>query len=402
LQNAIFIATFALTARVLTAERTRVVTNANSKWKFDVSEPNTLFDPIQLGSIAAPNRIIMAPLTRGRSEAGHVPVSALKADYYAQRASAGLIIAEATGITQEGSGWPSAPGIWSDSHVTAWKPVTEAVHEAGGRIILQLWHMGRLVHPDFLDGAAPVSSSATTAPGYAHTEKGKQDYAQARALELSEIPRLIADYVHAAKNAMAAGFDGVQIHAANGYLIDQFLRDNSNFRTDEYGGPVENRIRLLREVTQAVVDAVGKERVSVRLSPNGESQGADDSNPIPLFTAAAAALQDIGIAFLELRDVKDFGDFGRTDVPRVSPDIRKVFTGPLVLNQEYTAERAQADLDSGLADAISFGRPYISNPDLVERLQTGAALTPDNYKTWYSPGPEGYTDYPFLESVPAQ
>lgn len=360
---------------------------------------HTLFDPIDLGSVKAPNRIIMAPLTRGRSSAGHVPVSELKAEYYGQRASAGLLIAEATGISQEGLGWPSAPGIWSDAQVAAWKPVTDEVHARGGRIILQLWHMGRLVHPDFLGGAQPVSSSATAAPGLAHTAEGKKDYTEARALEISEIPRVIADYVHAAKNAIAAGFDGVQIHAANGYLIDQFLRDNSNFRTDEYGGSIENRIRLLREVTQAVVDAVGADRTSVRLSPNGETQGADDSDPVALFTAAAAALQDIGIAFLELREIKSFGDFGRTDVPRVSPEIRKVFTGPLVLNQEYTLETAQEDLASGLADAISFGRPYISNPDLVERLRVGAEFTPDNFKTWYSPGPEGYTDYPVLETV---
>ena len=359
----------------------------------------SLFDPIQLGAIRAPNRIIMSPLTRGRSSAGHVPVTELKAEYYSQRVSAGLIIAEATGISQEGLGWPSAPGIWSDEQVEAWKPVTKAVHDAGGRIILQLWHMGRLVHSDFLDGAQPVSASATTAPGDAHTAEGKKPYVEARALEASEIPRVIADYVHAAKNAIAAGFDGVQIHGANGYLIDQFLRDNSNFRTDEYGGSIENRIRLLREVTQAVVDAVGADRTSVRLSPNGETQGADDSNPVALFTAAAAALQDIGIAFLELREVKPYGNFGRTEVPRVSPDIRKVFTGPLVLNQEYTRELADEDLASGLADAISFGRPYISNPDLVEKLREGAELTPDNYRTWYSPGPEGYTDYPVLEPV---
>jgi N-ethylmaleimide reductase len=361
----------------------------------------TLFDPIQLGAISAPNRILMAPLTRGRSVGEHVPVSELKAEYYSQRAGAGLIIAEATGISQEGLGWPSAPGIWSDAQVEAWKPVTKAVHDAGGRIILQLWHMGRLVHPDFLGGARPVSASATTAPGDAHTAEGKKPYAEARALETSELPRVVTDYVHAAKNAIAAGFDGVQIHGANGYLIDQFLRDNSNFRTDEYGGSIENRIRLLREVTQAVVDAVGAERTSVRLSPNGETQGADDSNPVALFTAAAAALQEIGIAFLELREVKPYGNFGQTEVPRVSPEIRKVFTGPLVLNQEYTRELADADLASGLADAISFGRPYISNPDLAERLRTGAELTPDNYRTWYSPGAEGYTDYPFLQSVDA-
>lgn len=356
----------------------------------------TLFDPVQLGAIAAPNRILMAPLTRGRSSGVHVPITALKAEYYSQRATAGLLIAEATGITQEGSGWPSAPGIWSAEQIEAWKPVTHAVHDAGGRIILQLWHMGRLVHPDFLGGAAPVSSSATKAPGDAHTATGKKPYACARALELIEIPRIIADYVRAAQNAIVAGFDGVQIHAANGYLIDQFLRDNTNERTDAYGGSIENRIRLLREVTQAVADAVGADRTSVRLSPNGETQGADDSNPVALFTAAAAALDEIGIAFLELREQKEFGNFGKTDVPRVSPDIRKVFSGPLVLNQEYNLERAEADLATGLADAISFGRPYISNPDLVERLRRDAPFAPDNFKTWYAPGAEGYTDYPAL------
>lgn len=354
----------------------------------------TLFDPIILGNIACPNRILMAPLTRGRSEAGHVPVSALKADYYAQRASAGLIIAEATGITQEGSGWPSAPGIWSDQQVEAWKPVTDAVHKADGRIILQLWHMGRLVHPDFLGGAQPVSSSATTAPGDAHTPTGKSPYVEARALRIDEIPRLIGDYVHAATNAMAAGFDGVQLHSANGYLIDQFLRDNSNFRDDDYGGSIENRIRLLREVVQALADTVGAGRTSVRLSPNGMTQGADDSNPDELFPAATTALDEIGIGFLELREVKAFGKFGTTDVPRVSPLIRKVFKGPLILNQEYTRETADEDMASGLADGISFGRAYISNPDLAERLAAGIPLTPDNYKTWYSPGAEGYTDYP--------
>jgi N-ethylmaleimide reductase len=361
----------------------------------------SLFDPIQLGAIHAPNRILMAPLTRGRSSDGHVPIAALKADYYAQRASAGLIIAEATGISQEGLGWPAAPGIWSNAQIEAWKPVTEAVHKADGRIILQLWHMGRLVHSDFLGGAQPVSSSATKAPGYAHTAEGKKDYVEARALQLNEIPRVIGEYACAAKNAIAAGFDGVQIHSANGYLLDQFLRNNTNFRDDDYGGSIENRIRLTREVTQAVADTIGADRTSVRLSPNGETQGANDSNPVALFTAAAAALQQIGIGFLELREVKTFGNFGTTDVPRVSPDIRKVFTGPLVLNQEYTLETANEDLESGLADAISFGRPFISNPDLPARLANGAELTPDNYKTWYSEGAEGYTDYPALEAVAA-
>lgn len=354
----------------------------------------SLFDPISLGAINAPNRILMAPLTRARCEGVHVPVSALKAEYYAQRAAAGLIIAEATGISQEGMGWPSGPGIWSTEQVEAWKPVTDAVHNAGGRIILQLWHMGRVVHPDFLPGTQPVSSSATTAPGFAHTYEGKKPYAEARALRLDEIPRLIGDYVAAAKNAMSAGFDGVQVHGANGYLIDQFLRDNTNFRDDAYGGPIENRIRLMTEVVQAVANTVGADRTSIRLSPNGETQGVDDSNPVPLFTAAAAALDQIGIGFLELREVKPYGNFGQTDVPRVSPDIRKVFKGPLVLNQEYNVARAEDDLGSGLADAISFGRPFISNPDLVARIKQGIEWAPDNYKTWYSPGPEGYTDYP--------
>lgn len=361
----------------------------------------TLFDPIQLGAISAPNRIIMAPLTRGRSAGVHVPITALKADYYAQRAGAGLIIAEATGISQEGLGWPSAPGIWSAEQVEAWKPVTHAVHEADGRIVLQLWHMGRLVHPDYLGGQSPVSASATTAPGQAHTVTGKQDYAAARALRLDEIPALIADYAHASRNAIAAGFDGVQLHGANGYLIDQFLRDNSNFRDDDYGGPIANRIRLLAEVTQAIADTVGAGRTSVRLSPNGETQGADDSNPVALFTAAAAALDTIGIGFLELREQKTFGLFGTSDVPRVSPDIRKVFSGPLILNQEYRLASASEDLASGLADAISFGRTYIANPDLVQRLRDDADLAPDNFRTWYSEGAEGYTDYPALERVAA-
>jgi N-ethylmaleimide reductase len=356
----------------------------------------SLFDPVQLGDIAAPNRILMAPLTRGRSVPTHVPISDLKATYYTQRAGAGLIIAEATGISQEGLGWPSAPGIWNAEQVEAWKPVTEAVHAAGGRIILQLWHMGRLVHSDFLGGAQPVSASAITAPGMAHTDSGKQPYVEPRALRRDEIPRIIDDYARTAANAVAAGFDGVQLHAANGYLIDQFLRDNSNHRDDDYGGPIENRIRLLSEVTQALVATVGNGKVAVRLSPNGATQGCDDSNPVGLFTAAAVELDRIGIAFLELREQAPDGSFGASEVPRVSPHIRPLFKAPLVLNQDYTKAKAEADLASGLADAISFGRAFISNPDLVERLRDDAELAPDNFKTWYSAGPEGLIDYPAL------
>lgn len=356
---------------------------------------STLFDPCTIGDIALSNRVVMAPLTRNRAVGG-LP-NALMAEYYRQRASAGLIIAEATQVCAQGQGYLDTPGIHTPEQVAAWRVVTDAVHAAGGRIIMQLWHMGRIVHPDFLNGEAPVSASATTAPGYAHTYEGKKPYTEARALRLDEIPGLIADYVRAGQNALKAGFDGVQLHAANGYLIDQFLRDNSNFRDDAYGGPIENRIRLLSEVASALIDTVGAGRTSVRLSPNGETQGVDDSQPVALFTAAAAELNRLGIGFLELREQKSFGNFGSTDVPRVSPEIRKVFTGPLVLNQEYTLESATADLASGLADGISFGRPFISNPDLVERLRSGAALAPDNFKTWYSPGAEGYTDYPALQ-----
>jgi 2,4-dienoyl-CoA reductase-like NADH-dependent reductase (Old Yellow Enzyme family) len=353
----------------------------------------TIFDPIKLGAALCPNRVIMAPLTRGRATRDHLPTELMQT-YYAQRAGAGLIITEATGISRQGLGWPYAPGIWSTQHVTAWMPVVQAVHEAGGRIFCQLWHMGRLVHPSFLDGAPPVSSSATAAPYKAHTYDGRQPYAQARALGLEEIAQVVDDYARAAAYAVAAGFDGVQIHAANGYLIDQFLRDGTNQRSDDYGGPVENRIRLLGEVTRAVAGMVGAERTAVRLSPNGDSQGANDSDPHALFPAAAAMLSEIGIAFLELREPPQDGSYGKAEVEPVAPVIRKAFAGPLVLNSDYTLERAAAALAAEEADAISFGRPFISNPDLVERLASRAELAPDRQPLWYTQGPEGYIDYP--------
>lgn len=357
--------------------------------------PASLLDPIKLGAIDAPNRIIMAPLTRGRAGPGFVP-NELAVEYYRQRADAGLIISEATGISQEGLGWPSAPGLWTDAQVEGWKPVTDAVHAAGGRIVAQLWHMGRLVHSVFNDGKPPVSASATKGEGRAHTPVGRLDLEEARPLRLDEIPRVIADYAKAAENAKRAGFDGVQLHGANGYLIDQFLRDGTNLRDDDYGGSIDNRIRLLREVTEALIGVWGKDRVSVRLSPNGETQGVDDSAPEKLFPAAAAALDALGIAFLELREPGPDGTFGRTDVPKQSPAIRQVFKGPLILNSDYDVAKAEAALASGVADAIAFGRPFIGNPDLVERIRTGAPWAADNPQTWYSPGPEGYIDYPAL------
>ncbi len=353
----------------------------------------SLFDPITIGAIEAPNRILMAPLTRGRATRAHVPTP-IMADYYAQRASAGLIISEATGISQQGLGWPYAPGLWNSEQVEGWKPVTEAVHRAGGRIVAQLWQMGRLVHPSFTPNRQPISASATTGPGKAHTYQGRLPYEQARALPIGEIPALLDEYRAAARHAMQAGFDGVQVHVANGYLIDQFLRDNSNFRDDAYGGPIGNRIRLLREVAQAVADTVGAERTGVRLSPNGDTQGVNDSNPEALFTAAAAALSEIGIAFLELREPGLEGTFGRGEVPPVAPAIRRTYSGVLVLNSDYGAENGQAQLDSGIADAIAFGRTFIANPDLPRRFRDGMALNKDVMETWYSQGPEGYTDYP--------
>lgn len=352
----------------------------------------TLFDPIRIGSLTCPNRIWMAPLTRSRATRDHVPTD-LMVTYYAQRASAGLIISEATGITIEGSGWPYAPGIWGREHVEGWRKVADAVHQAGGRIFMQLWHMGRLVHPQ-LHGVQPVSASDIVAEGMAHTYEGKKPYVQPRPLRLDEIPRLIGDYAAAARNAVEAGFDGVQLHAANGYLIDQFLRDGTNRRSDAYGGPIANRIRLLREVTQALIDTVGAGRTAVRLSPNGPAQGVDDSNQNALFPEAAAALDALGIAFLELREPGPDGTFGRSDRPPVAPLIRERFKGVLVLNSDYDFAKAQAALAAGAADAITFGRKFISNPDLPRRFEKNLPLAPDDMSTWYSQGAEGYITYP--------
>ena len=353
----------------------------------------SLFDPIRLGSIEAPNRIFMAPLTRGRATRDHVPTP-LMAQYYAQRATAGLIFTEATGISAQGLGWPYAGGIWTDEQTQGWKGVTEAVHAAGGRIVVQLWHMGRVVHPSLPGRSQPVSSSATTAPGNAHTYDGPKPYVEARPLRIDEIPALLEDYRHAARNALAAGFDGVQLHAANGYLIDQFLRDNTNFRQDAYGGPAENRIRLLREVAQALVETVGAERVGVRLSPNGEVQGVNDSHPELLFPLAAAMLSELKVAYLELREPSMDGSRGKADHPPIAPAIQKAFGGPLILNSDYTYEKAQATLDAGKADAIAFGRSFLANPDLPNRFANFLPLNPPREALFYTQGPEGYTDYP--------
>jgi N-ethylmaleimide reductase len=353
----------------------------------------SLLDPIKLGAITAPNRVLMAPLTRGRASRDHVP-SPLMIDYYRQRASAGLIISEATGISAQGLGWPYAPGIWNEEQVEAWRAVTTAVHEEGGRIFSQLWHMGRVVHPNLPGRGQPVSSSATTMSGLGRTYEGKEPHVQARAMTHEDIRAVIADYRVAAVNAMKAGFDGVEIHAANGYLIDQFLRDNANFRTDEYGGSIENRIRFLVDVTAAVLDTVGADRTAVRMSPNEERQGVNDSNPAPLFEAAAAALSDLGIAFLEVREPGFDGTNGRAERPPVAPLMRAAFKGAFVLNSDYDGPKGQAALDTGAADAISFGRPFISNPDFPKRLVRGLPMAPSDMVTWYTRDEAGYTDYP--------
>jgi 2,4-dienoyl-CoA reductase-like NADH-dependent reductase (Old Yellow Enzyme family) len=354
----------------------------------------SLFEPIKLGAIEAPNRILMAPLTRGRGTRFHVP-TALMAEYYAQRAGAGLIITEATGITQQGLGWPGAPGLWSPEQVTAWRHVVKAVHDAGGRIVAQLWHMGRLVHPDYLGGLPPVSASATQADGQAYTYAGKQPYAKARALELSEIKQIVRDYVRAAEHAVQAGFDGVQLHGANGYLIDQFLRDGTNQRTDEYGGSVENRVRLLGDVTRAIIGAVGKERTGVRLSPNDDPQGCGDSHSNALFARAVSVLDSLDIAFLEMRAARPTSTF-RPGVRQLVPAIRRAFRNPLILNSDYHLDDGSAELRSGEADAIAFGRPFLANPDLPERLRLNAGLNAPRVGSFYTPGHAGYTDYPRL------
>jgi 2,4-dienoyl-CoA reductase-like NADH-dependent reductase (Old Yellow Enzyme family) len=353
--------------------------------------PN-LFDPIDLGAIRAPNRILMAPMTRARGTRDHVPTPRM-AKYYADRASAGLIISEAVGVSQQGLGWPYATGLWTPEQVAGWRMVTDAVHEAGGRIIAQLWHMGRVAHSSFNRGERPVSASDTTAPSQAHTYDGKQPYEEARRLHADEIPGIMAQFKTGAKNAIEAGFDGAQLHAANGYLIDQFLRDNSNLRDDRYGGSIDNRIRFLKEATQAVADAIGADRTGVRLSPNGESQGVNDSDPLPLFARALEAMSGIGIGHLELREPPTDGSFGTGDMDPLASQLRPHFKGPLILNSDFSAERASLEIEAGIGDAVAFGRPFIGNPDFVRRIRENIPLASADMDTWFTQGDEGYTDY---------
>jgi len=359
----------------------------------------SLFDPLQLGALDLPNRIVMAPLTRARANREAVP-NELIATYYTQRATAGLLISEATGISREGLGWPNAPGLWNSAQVDGWKIVTNAVHHAGGRIVAQLWHMGRLVHSD-LGGGQPVSASTTMAPDYAHTYEGKKPYETARALTYDDIQRIVRDYATAARNAIEAGFDGIQIHGANGYLVDQFLRNGANFRTDQYGCSIENRLRFMTEVLQAVGAEIGMDRVGIRFSPNILVQGIEDSDPIKLFKAVAERLEELRVPWIELREAHRPTSAGSIPTAPVSPRMRPLYSGKILLNSDYDGPSARARMAKGIADGISFGRPFISNPDLVHRIASGAPLAEGDVSTFYSGGAAGYVDYPTLDEAKA-
>jgi len=364
-----------------------------------MSHPSaTLFSTLRLGALDLPNRIVMAPLTRCRADAGNVP-GPLAPLYYAQRASAGLIISEATQISQAGQGYPATPGIHSDAQEAGWRAVTSAVHAAGGRMFLQLWHVGRVSHQEFQpDGALPVAPSAIAAAGQSMTRFGAQDHPVPRALEAAEMPSLVEDYAAAARRALAAGFDGVEVHAANGYLLDQFLRDASNHRGDAYGGSIANRMRLLDEVVSAVTAVAGADRVGVRISPENTFNDIDDSDPQALFQAVATMLRG-RVAYLHVVEGEDRKAIGS---PRVDyGSLRTAFGGTYLACCNYTPERAAAAVAAGDADLVAFGRAYIGNPDLVTRLQLGIPLVRSEAKTWYGGKHAGYTDYPLASTLSA-
>ncbi len=353
-----------------------------------------LLSPYKLSNIELPNRIVMAPLTRNRAGVGNVP-GPLNATYYAQRASAGLIIAEATQVSPQGLGYPATPGIHSPEQVAGWKLVTDAVHQEGGRIFLQLWHVGRISHPDLQpDGALPVAPSAIAPRGEAATYEGMKPFVTPRALETSEIPGIVEQYRQGAKNALEAGFDGVEIHGANGYLLDQFLRDGTNQRTDEYGGSIENRARLLLEVTEAVVGVWGTQRVGVRLSPSGTFNDTHDSNPLETFGYATEALNRFGLAYLHIVEVTEADlRHGGTEVP--TSYLRDRFTGTLMVNAGYDRDRGNAVIAKKEADLVSFGTLFLANPDLPRRFALKAPLNQPDATTFYGGTEKGYTDYPF-------
>lgn len=346
-----------------------------------------LLQPLKVGALNLPNRIIMAPLTRARAGAARIP-NTLMADYYSQRASAGLILSEATAVDPMGVGYANTPGIWSKEQVEGWKKITSSVHAKDGRIFMQLWHVGRISDPMFLNGELPVAPSAIAPKGHVSLVRPEKSYVTPRALETNEIAGIVAAYKRGAENAKEAGFDGVEIHAANGYLLDQFLQDGTNKRTDQYGGSVENRARLLLEVTDAAIEVWGADRVGVHLSPRGDSHDLSDSNPEKTFSYVATELGKRKIAFIFTREYQGPDSLG--------PKLKKAFGGVYIANEKFTKETAESIIASGAADAVSFGVPFISNPDLPVRFARNAPLNYTNFATLYAEGPVGYTDYPSL------
>ncbi|MFC6672011.1 alkene reductase [Marinobacterium aestuariivivens] len=347
----------------------------------------TLFEPVRIGDIELSNRIVMAPLTRCRADEGRVP-SELMREYYRQRASAGLIITEATSVSPMGVGYPNTPGIWNQAQVSGWRRITDEVHAAGGRIVLQLWHVGRISDPVYLDGELPVAPSAIAPAGHVSLVRPEKPYARPRALETAEIPEIVEAYRLGAENARAAGFDGVEIHAANGYLIDQFLQDSTNRRSDAYGGSIENRARLLLEITDAVLSVWGAGRVGVHLSPRCDAHDVGDSDPAALFGHVARELGRRHIAFICAREAE-------ADDSLV-PQLRQQFGGAFIANERFTGETANAWIEDGRVDAVAFGVPFIANPDLPERLRLRAPLNAPDSSTFYASGAQGYTTYPTL------
>jgi len=355
-----------------------------------------LFSPLTIGSMELPNRIFMAPMTRNRAP-DRVPTPLMQT-YYVQRASAGLIISEGAVISAQAVGYPATPGIFTDDHIAAWKDITDAVHEAGGRMFCQLWHCGRISHPDLLGGEVPVSASPIRPAGQAVTPEGMKDHVIPRELAIDEIPGIVADYKHAAMSALKAGFDGVEVHAANGYLIDQFLRDGSNQREDDYGGPVENRVRFLREVTEAVVKVWGAERVGVRLSPFNPFNDMRDSDPQTLFSHTVEMLNQCHLGYLHVTEMD-------MDMPAAAGPafdvgiLREIWEGVYVTNGGYDKARANAAIGRGAADAVAFGTLFLANPDLVERFRLDAPLNEPDPDTFYVGDEHGYTDYPELDEA---
>jgi N-ethylmaleimide reductase len=353
-----------------------------------------LFESFKFGEIEVGNRMAMAPLTRGRAGVQRT-ANALMAQYYEQRATAGLIVSEATAISPMGYGWVGSPGIYTQAHVDGWKNVTSAVHRRGGKIVLQLWHMGRVSHPDFLDGETPVGPSAIAVEDTTYTPQGKKPYVAPRKMTEQQISATVRDYAQAAMRAREAGFDGVEIHAANGYLIDQFIRDSSNRRTDRYGGSVGNRLRFLREVTEAVAKAWSPSRTGVRLSPTNPYNDMKASTALATFTEAARALNEFGLAYLH---VVEAPATKARQAARIAAPMREAFKNAFILNDSYDASTGAAALTSGAADAIAYGRPFLANPDLVDRFRRGSGLNAPDFKTFYTDGAKGYTDYPALTS----